>query len=386
MKTRRETGAWSVGWIGLLALLQSPVVWGAGEESPASQTVVLTPSAAPPLRIDFDFNWQKALPPFPKEPTFTGKELARGLIPTVPPTPLLRNITDNELYLNVDHSRDLVSGVNVTYRSSYNGHVFFKDLRVTTRSTTLRDAPEIPYTLDMFTYERGCAGWFVVKSGWAGELVLAGRKWRLTVVDNLDGVVGPGDTLHLQDIQSAKGWRSVPVTPVPKFLFLDGRTYHLDFSFISDSAGTVLRAVLMETRLPLGRLSIAAKNCSYLRLERDQFALILDATAGTVPIPAGTYAVKDCLLDPVPGQRWQPSFIRSERLVTIDPEKTASLQIGPPLRNTVQVTRDRNLLKLTYQVLGTAGEQYEYYNWVDRPRFSVRKGGLQVGSGVLPFG
>jgi len=40
--------------------------------------------------------------------------------------------------------------------------------------------------------------------------------------------------------------------------------------------------------------------------------------------------------------------------VVIEPGQTASLDIGPPLRNTVQVTRERNILRLTYQLLGQA--------------------------------
>jgi hypothetical protein len=72
--------------------------------------------------------------------------------------------------------------------------------------------------------------------------------------------------------------------------------------------------------------------------------------------------------------------------VVIAAGQTASLAIGPPLRNTVQVTRERNLLRLTYQCLGQAGEQYEYYNWRDRPRFAVWNGPVRIGSGALPFG
>ncbi len=60
--------------------------------------------------------------------------------------------------------------------------------------------------------------------------------------------------------------------------------------------------------------------------------------------------------------------------MVIEAGQTASLEIGPPLRNTVQVTRERNLLRLTYQLLGQAGEQYEYYDWKARPRFAVWNG------------
>ena len=72
--------------------------------------------------------------------------------------------------------------------------------------------------------------------------------------------------------------------------------------------------------------------------------------------------------------------------MTINTGQTTSLAIGPPLRNTVQVTRERNLLRMTYQLLGQAGEQYEYYDWKARPSFAVWKGPLRIGTGTLPFG
>jgi hypothetical protein len=59
-----------------------------------TRTVVLRPRKGPELRIDFNYSFGNALPPFENEPALTGKVTARGLVPTVPPTPILRNITD----------------------------------------------------------------------------------------------------------------------------------------------------------------------------------------------------------------------------------------------------------------------------------------------------
>lgn len=129
----------------LLSLALGQMAWAGTPPSAPSQTIVLKPASAPGLRIDFNYNFQNALPPFQKEPVLPGKEVARGLIPTVPPTPLLRNIDNKELLLNTDHTRDFVNGKVATYRSTYNGHVFFRDLRV----SSIRDGVEIPYTLDL---------------------------------------------------------------------------------------------------------------------------------------------------------------------------------------------------------------------------------------------
>jgi hypothetical protein len=369
-------------WVAALSLALGQLTWALASVSAPSQTVTLHPTTAPGLRIDFNYNFQNALPPFSKEPALPGKEVARGLIPTVPPTPLLRIITDDELRLNTDHTQDFVNGKVATHRSFYRGHVVFTNLAV----TSIRDGLEIPYTLDLFTYEHFCAGWLDVRSGWAGEFAVAGYNWRLTVVDNLNGQVGRDDTLHLQRMPPAKTNPMIAITPVPESLLLDGQAFNLRFTFKPAETGPFLEAVLTESNLPLGRLSMAARGCRYVCLSNQCITAVMDVSAGPSSIPAGTYHITGCLLEQTPGLLYQPRFIRCDRPVVITAGQTASLEIGPPLRNTVQVIRERNLLRLTYQLLGQAGEQYEYYNWKARPRFAVWNGPLKIGSGALPFG
>jgi hypothetical protein len=178
----------------------------------------------------------------------------------------------------------------------------------------------------------------------------------------------------------------IAITSVPGALFIDGHAFNLGFTFKPGETGTVVEAALTETNLPLGRLSVAARGCRCVLLSNEWITAVLDATAGASPIPAGTYRIAGCLLDEAPGLFGQPAFIRCDQTVVIGAGQTASLEIGPPLRNTVQVTRERNLLRLTYQLLGQAGEQYEYYDWKSRPCFAVWNGPVRIGSGTLPFG
>jgi hypothetical protein len=178
----------------------------------------------------------------------------------------------------------------------------------------------------------------------------------------------------------------IAITPVPDALFLDGQAFNLGFAFKPADTGPVLEAVLTETNLPLGSLSVTAKGCLYVCLSNLSITAVLDVSTTPRTIPAGTYRITGCLLEQAPGLLYQPRFIRCDRPVVITAGQTASLEIGLPLRNTVQVTRDRNLLQFTYQLLGQAGEQYEYYNWRARPRFAVSKGPVKIGSGSLPFG
>ena len=62
------------------------------------------------------------------------------------------------------------------------------------------------------------------------------------------------------------------------------------------------------------------------------------------------------------------------------------MHLGKPLSNTVEVSRDRNLLRLSYQLVGAGGERYTYYNWRSYPSFTIYKGPLRIARGTFPFG
>ena len=363
-----------IGWTG--------AVWSVQANAPATCTVVLRPTKGPGLRIDFNYNFRNALPPFENEPALPGKATARGLVPTVPPTPILRNITDNELYLKADHNRDFSEGSPATYKSRYNGHVLFEGLQVSTE----RDSLVIPYTIHLFTYETGCAGWFEVESAWAGEFDLDGISWTLGIVDNLDGRIDAGDLLYLEDTRKTGKRTLTPVCPVPETLFFAGHTFRLNLAFRSVASETVLEAAMTELHPEMGELTIEADGCRRLRLRSDPLTAILDDPEGRISLPAGVYRVEDCVLRDESIQWGGPKFVQYNRSLSIQPGKTASLRLGKPLSNTVEVSRDRNLLRLSYQLAGAGGEQYSYYNWASRPSFQICKGPLRIARGTFPFG
>lgn len=369
----------------ILGLNWAPTFAASEIPAPNTRTLILEPAQAPPLRIDFNFDFGHTLSAFAKEPTYAGKEIARGILPTVPPTPLIRNITDNELYLNTQHQPDFINGRLATYRSSYLGHVVFRDLCLSSE----RGGLTIPYTVDLYTYEHGCSGWLEVRSGWAGHLELDGQTWRLGVVDNLHGKIGAQDTLFLENLTPGKRGLPIALSPVPKSLFLAGHFFDLDFTFKparTGATGVVAEARLTQQNPPLAKLNVDARGCRYLCLTNESVAAILEVAPGPLALPAGIYQVADCLLERQPGQSSFPTFIRCAQKVSVSPDGASSLRLGLPLENSVLARRDGNLVRLTYQLLGAGGEQYQYYNWANRPSFSIYKGPLKLAAGKLPFG
>jgi hypothetical protein len=234
--------------LAVLSMVPIQPARAAEASQPWKQVIVLRPVREEGPPMDFDYNFRNALPPFEKEPAWEGKQVARGLIPTTPPTPLIRNITDGELYLKADHGQDFTTGSPVTYKSQCGDgiHVVFNNLQVFTQQGSLA----IPYTVGVRTYRTGYAGRLFVTCGWSGMLERDGKSWKFTVVDNLDGHIDGQDRLRLTDSRPGPE-ASYHDCPVPRILSFDGHTYRLDFTFKPAVTDVVLEAALTEMQLPM---------------------------------------------------------------------------------------------------------------------------------------
>ena len=174
--------------------------------------------------------------------------------------------------------------------------------------------------------------------------------------------------------------------PVPQTLFFSGHTFRLGCTFKSSPTGVVLEAALTEVELPMGNLNIEAGDSEHLRLRDGRKVVRLNDPSDTVSLPVGNYQVDDLVPDYGPNQLIRPKSVHYDKNVSIKSDKTAFLCIGPPLRSTVEVSRDKNLLRLKYQLVGAGGEQYAYYNWEKCPSFKIYKGPLRIAGGTFPFG
>jgi hypothetical protein len=350
--------------------------------APGTQVLVLRPVRGPGLRIDLDFRFGRALPAFEKEPTAGGKELARGLVPTVPPTAFIRNVTDNELYVDATHGRDFVTSPLAIYKGQTAGHVFYQGLRV----STVQGSATIPYTVDFVTYEHGSSGWLQVRSAWAASLTTEGVTWELGVVDNLDGQIDGNDTLFVHRASDPPGRYLMSHCAIPEVLSWLGHTWELQFHFTSDSAGAVVEAALTELDGPAGRLICEAGCTRSVQLRGERCVVLVDPAAGSVSLPEGAYRVEDVALEGESGNTEIPRFMGLDRRVSIQTGQTSILRIGTPMSHTVKMTRDKNLWRFSYRLVGRGGENYICYNWRRRPVLAIHKGPLTIATGTFPFG
>ena len=335
------------------------------------------------LRIDFDYRFANALPPFEREPDFGVNEIARGIIPTVPLTGFIRNITDNELLLDLDHDRDFVAVPPVTYKSIYDGHVVFKDIQV----NTVRQGLTIPYTLTLYTYEHACSGWFIVRSAWSGQFELASRQWSMQVIDNLNGVFDSNDLMSLVEITS-DGKRLIWASRcnAAKRIVLAGHTYDLNCEFQGGQGSVLLNVTFSEVISDLVTIQIEAQGVGSLSLRNEQCLILLNPSDTNAIIPEGDYHIDSCLLKYDPNLKGYPRFKADNRIITVRSGSTTSLAVGTPLTSTITVNRHKNYLQLVYGLQGLGTEQYQFYNWKNRPSFDVYKGPIKIASGLFGFG
>lgn len=335
------------------------------------------------LRIDFDYRFGKTLPPFEREPDFGANETARGIIPTMPPTGFIRNITDNELLLDLDHDRDFVVNPPVTYKSIYDGHVVFKDIQV----NTIQQGLTIPYTLTLYTYEHACSGWLTVRSVWLGQFELASRQWSMQVIDNLNGVYDSNDLMSLYEITS-DGRRLIWANHcnAANRIVLAGHIYDLDCVFQGEQGSVFLNVDFTEVTGELGTIQIEAQSVESLSLRNEQCLVLLNPSDANAVIPEGDYHIDSCLLKYDPNLNVNPQFKADDRIITARSGYTTSLVVGTPLVNTITVNRHKNKLQLVYGLQGLGGEQYQFYNRKNRPSFEVYKGQIKIASGLFGLG
>jgi hypothetical protein len=364
-----------------VGILMTRLVTAGEPNRPPTRVLTLHATRMAELRIELPWDFKRSLIPFEKEPAPEGKQIARNWIPTEPPTPLLRNITDGQLLVNADHAPDFTSSPVDTYASRCPDgvHVYFEGMHVSSRQGSV----EIPYTIGLRTYQKGLGGWFFVLSGWSARFDDGDSEWIFTVTDNLDGQIDARDRLILERVRPSEGPRVRHECPAPSVLFLDGRAFRLDFTYKQAGTEVVLEAAMTDLDLPMGRLRIDANDCESVVLRAESLIVPLSNPGGVVSAPVGDYRVETCVIR---SQEIMPAFAGCDRILSVRTDETAQLRLGTPLSNTLIVTRDRNVLGFKYQLAGAGGELYDYDNAGTPPGFRIYKGFTKIGEGCFGFG
>jgi len=135
----------------------------------------------------------------------------------------------------------------------------------------------------------------------------------------------------------------------------------------------------------MGELKLEGKYIERLVLQRrNGRTQRLDHPAETIKLPVGEYRLLETHL--IDGYSCRSSRTPSGDWVTIAEGKPAVLKFGAPLRQTVKVKRQGNVLLLNYELLGGGGETYTNSDRSKPPTFTIYKWDKEITSDEFKYG
>ena len=130
----------------------------------------------------------------------------------------------------------------------------------------------------------------------------------------------------------------------------------------------------------MGELKLEGKYIERLALKQMNGPIkSIDHPAETTKLPTGKYLLQEVRL--IDGYS-----CRNNQWVIIANDKPAVLKYGAPLKQTVKIKRQGNVLLLNYELLGCGGETYTSSNRSKPPTFTIYKGDKEIASDKFEFG
>ena len=322
---------------------------------------------------------------FRKEPDFGKDKVVRSALRIGPGKNdfmgFAVNLTRRSLYLDLNQNLDLTDDPDGIRRGEGGRNsAFFRKVRLDLDKNGI----DRSYMLEMNFSGQGF-NFIYVASSYRGEIELNGRKWRLSVQDNLDGVIDRQDQLSIQPVAAGTGdYNSLPVA---EKLFLGGRQYQLAFTFSAGSLTAPFTAAFTEISPPLGELTLEGQFIQRLVLDGAGL-VILDTPARKNLLPVDNYRVRGIYLQSIPGAPRLACNVDRIPPVEVTAGTAQHLKVGGPLESSVLASARGSMLQLDYLLKGTGGEPYTLVNTgrIKPPRFAIYKGDRQLATGSFEFG
>jgi len=334
---------------------------------------------------------------FEKEPDFGQRHIVRGLLLTGTEEKyhigFAWDKTEGKLYIDLNRNRDLTDDPNGIFESvtpdmRYT-YTCFEDIHLPIQF----DSTHLEFVIQMSIYDFGygrphCQ--VQVLSGFQAEIELYGKKWLLKVADNMDGKIMRSDRIVLIPVEAnmSLGYEQLS-SSIPETVFFDGRNYNISFEFQPGETAPLLQVNFLETESPMGELLLEGKFIKRLVLEVGTSLVLLDSPETNVSIPAGNYHWRNIFLDGGEAGLFKVNrYARKADEISVSEGQSATLKIGGPLHNSVEVQRMGNVLTLKYKLVGVDGCSYESLRGRgdSAPTFAVYKKGNEIFSGKFEYG
>ncbi len=137
----------------------------------------------------------------------------------------------------------------------------------------------------------------------------------------------------------------------------------------------------------VGTLHLEGNGIEILVLQQDTGRERIFQRPGTdVVLPEGRYRIKQIIL--LGGRTCRPGEFPTDHWLAVDPNAPATLSVGAPLRQVIEISRRGSIMVLAYELIGQGGEHYSIDPGRGRraPAFAVYRGDRKVASGDFEFG
>jgi len=137
-----------------------------------------------------------------------------------------------------------------------------------------------------------------------------------------------------------------------------------------------------------GELKLEGEHIERLVLqEKNGSGQTFDHPGKTIRLPVGEYRLRDVYLKG--GYNHRNHYATPDKTghwVTVAEDKSAILKVGAPLKQTIKVERQGQILILNYELCGTGDETYTVEDRGKLPTFIVYKNDKEIASGKFEYG
>ena len=374
------------------------------------QTVFLTYKESPQSVVNWPVMFKPQAKPFRKEPAIGSRKVFRSNLQfgdkAQSALALLWDPAQGKLYLDLNRNQDLTDDPDGVISCPV--HVYstafqqFTNIHLELPGA----AGSRPALLDLSLYGYGGSlnGSAACRSFWEGKVSLQGRDWQVGFVEeSLAGLDLPengqlvlrpwSDRAAPLDVQdgSLEGFK------FSRNLFFDGQAYRLDCSFAPQGKTPRYKLTIEERAADLGSIRLTGKFINRLVLAgngsapgNSRYTVVLDQPESSVKVPLGAYS--DCQASLKAGE--VEACLDSQRYgfgsrscsLTVAAASPATVAVGGPLTNSVELTRHGSTLAMNYRLRGAGGDAYHLLGTRKEPRFAIDQAGKQLASGKFEFG
>ena len=287
------------------------------------------------------------------------------------------DVAANTLYIDRNRNLDLTDdGPGV--KTSENFYCEFRDV---TLELTHEDV-SIGYVLDIDIFGDYCNP--IVRSGWKGDIELAGKPCSMGIADNLDGAFSPDDSFifdHERHRAARLSFGEVDEELLPQWFLFEGQVYRMEVAFRVQEDETALAVTLTPITEGLMEITFEGQNVSRVVLAgKDDIYGILEWPVPVMRIPEGVYTPNQVyVLDSFLGQ--------PENVEELKSGGNTLLKVGGPLSPKVVASRSGAALNMNYVLEGVEGASYEPDSESEnRAKFAIYKDGRPIKTGQFEYG